>query len=89
LDDPAQSDSGQLTLSIRDFVDAAANYLDEDLSHHSLLGVEVGGEFDQCSVQQGCQLSQLSWGWIVQQLTILDSRGAIPVVFPQGQPSLR
>ena len=88
LDTPAQSESGRLNLGLRDFVNAASTFLGQSLSDHSVLGVEVGGEFDQCSVQDGCQVPQLRWGWSVHELTILDGRGSVPVVFSQRQQGL-
>ncbi|HEX4864585.1 MAG TPA: hypothetical protein VFV02_10955 [Acidimicrobiales bacterium] len=82
LQDPSQSDSTRLTLSLRDFVQAAGRYLNRDLSDHSVMGVEVGGEFNQCSMSDGCVDSQAEWQWTLQDLTILDGTRTIPVVFP-------
>lgn len=88
LDTPSQSESGRLTIGLRDFVEAASRYVSQSLSDHSVLGVEVGGEFDQCSVQEGCKVPQLRWGWSVHELTILDGQGSVPVVFSQRQQAL-
>ncbi|HEX6395439.1 MAG TPA: hypothetical protein VFZ97_18535 [Acidimicrobiales bacterium] len=88
LDSPAQSDSGRLVLGLRDFVAAASTYLGQSLLDHSVLGLEVGGEFDQCSVHDGCEVPQLRWGWRVHDLTIINGRGSVPIVFSQRQPGL-
>jgi hypothetical protein len=86
---PAQSENGHLTFALRDFIDAASTYLGQSLSDHTVLGVEVGGEFNQCVAQQGCQIQRLKWSWSLQELTILDGQAAVPVVFIQRPTNYR
>jgi hypothetical protein len=83
LQDPLPSDSVRLTLSLQDFVQAAGRYLNRNLTDHSVMGVEVGGEFNQCSVKDGCVDAQAAWQWSLRDLTIVDGDRTIPVVFPE------
>lgn len=89
LQDPLPSDSARLTLSLQDFVQAASRYLNRNLSDHSVMGVEVGGEFNQCSMNDGCVDSQAAWQWSLKDLTIADGDRTIPVVFPQRSAAQR
>ena len=88
LQDPLPSDSVRLTLSLQDFVQAAGGYLNRSLTDHSVMGVEVGGEFNQCSMKDGCVDTQAAWQWSLQDLTIVDGDRTIPVVFPE-RPAAR
>lgn len=83
LQDPLPSDSVRLTLSLQDFVQAAGSYLSRSLTDHSVMGVEVGGEFNQCSMKDGCVDAQATWQWSLKGLTIVDGDRTIPVVFPE------
>ena len=80
LDTPAAVRAGKVTLRIADFVQRAAAYLDADLTGHLLMGVELGGEFDQCE-PSGCAVTQPSWDFGISELSVHSSSAAIPIVF--------
>lgn len=89
LQQPSQSANAQLTLSLGDFVRAAGTYLNRNVSDLSVMGIEVGGEFNQCSTNGGCVDPQAEWGWNVQDLTIGDGERTIPVVFREPRSGHR
>jgi hypothetical protein len=81
LRSPAQARVGTISLRIRDFIEEAEAFLGGDLSSHLLMGVELGGEFDQCSPATACVVSTFSWQWRVSWLALESRTAAIPIVF--------
>jgi len=80
LDTPSAARVGKVSLRIADFVQQAAAHLDADLTGHVLMGVELGGEFDQCE-PSGCEVSGPSWDFVISELSVHSSSAAIPIVF--------
>jgi hypothetical protein len=84
LESPAQSPSGQMSITLSDFVDEVGRYVGGPLGGYSLMGIELGAEFDQCSIGAGCQVDNPSWQWQITRLTFGDSSKEIPIVFADG-----
>ena len=74
--------SRDVTLRIADFVQQAAGYLSADLSNHQLMGIELGGEFNQCE-PKGCLASPANWQFRIAELSIASTSGVIPIVFEE------
>lgn len=81
LRSPAQSRAGTISLRLADFVAQAGRYVSTDLGSYRLMGVELGGEFDQCSPPDGCEASSLSWGWQISRLALESRTATIPIAF--------
>ena len=80
LEHPAPSRSAGVSLRIRDFLTQAADYLQMDLRSYLLMGVELGGEFDQCE-PGACRVSDSNWEFRISQLSLEAPSATIPVVF--------
>jgi hypothetical protein len=80
LEHPAPSTAAQVTLRISDFVRQAADYLWADLSAHLVMGIELGGEFAQCT-PTGCTDGPLEWGYRIEHLSLANAHATIPIVF--------
>jgi hypothetical protein len=79
---PAESRTASISLPIAPFIDSAGQFAGEDVSEHSLMGIELGGEFDQCSGPSGCIASALNWSWHISRLIFEAPTGVVPIVFP-------
>jgi hypothetical protein len=82
LTDPAESSAATITLPIAPFIDSAARFAGADVRRHWLMGIELGGEVDQCDGPSGCSASALAWSWRVSRLIFEGPRGVVPIVFP-------
>jgi Glycosyl hydrolase family 12 len=81
LQSPGQSRAAQLGLPLRDFVQGAERFLGRNLGRHELLGIELGGEFDQCFSPAVCTVSSVSWSWRISRLALVGRSSFIPIVF--------
>jgi hypothetical protein len=81
LEDPPQSRSGEISLPLTRFVAEAGNFLGRSLDGYSLMGIELGGEFDQCYRLSGCAAGRVSWQWRISRLVLQSASAAIPIVF--------
>jgi hypothetical protein len=80
LNEPSQVQAGQLTLRINDFIVEASTYVHKDLAGYSLMGVELGGEFNFCSPQAGCATSTLKWRWNISKLELESPSATIQII---------
>jgi hypothetical protein len=85
LASPSQSQAAEISLPLGDFVAAAARYARRDVRGYSLMGIELGGEFDQCSSASSCAARSATWRWRISRLALAGASGAIPIVFPSGR----
>jgi hypothetical protein len=81
LEHPSQAQSGEISLRLGDFADEAGRFLGRDVGSHSLMGFELGGEFDVCSPPAGCVTPNANWRWRVSRLELEGPSAAIPVAF--------
>jgi hypothetical protein len=81
---PSQSRTGSISLPLRPFIDEAARFVGGDLDGYSLMGIELGGEFDRCSAGR-CVAATVAWRWRVSRLILDGKSGSIPMVFPVGR----
>jgi hypothetical protein len=84
LENPSPSPTGQMSIRPSDFVDEAGSYLARPVGGYSLMGIELGAEFDQCSMAAGCQVDNPSWQWQLTRLTFGDNSKEIPIVLSDG-----
>jgi hypothetical protein len=82
LQTPAPSRDRRVSLRIADFVQEAGAYLRADLTGHKLMGVELGGEFNQCE-PGGCTVAEPSWGFRISELSVQSGSAAIPIIFTE------
>lgn len=82
LTSPAESPHATISIPPAVFVDSAGRFLGQDLRPDSLLGIELGSEFGACSDPRRCAGGRSAWSWRVSQLTLVDTAGVIPIVFP-------
>jgi hypothetical protein len=81
LKQPSQARSAEISLRLADFIDEAGRFLGRDLGSYSLMGFELGGEFDFCSPPAGCVTPNANWRWRVSRLALEGPSAAIPVAF--------
>jgi hypothetical protein len=81
LKQPSQARSAEISLRLADFIDEAGRFLGRDLGSYSLMGIELGGEFDFCSPPAGCVTPNANWRWRVSRLALEGPSAAIPVAF--------
>jgi Glycosyl hydrolase family 12 len=67
---PAQAATATFSLKPRTFIEEAGGFLKRNLGDYSLMGVELGGEFNQCSLPAGCVSSTVNWQWQIAHLLI-------------------
>jgi hypothetical protein len=80
LQTPTGSQDARVSLRIADFVQEAASYLRTDLDAHLLMGVELGGEFNQCD-PGSCTAPEPSWGFRISHLSVTSTSATIPIIF--------
>jgi hypothetical protein len=81
LESPKQFQTAEISLGLSSFLQKAGTFLGRDVGAYSLMGVELGGEFDQCSPPSGCTASTSTWRWRISELTLERGDGTIPIVF--------
>jgi hypothetical protein len=81
LASPSESPAAEVSLPIGEFVGAAARYAKSDVRSYSLMGIELGGEFDQCPSASRCASASAAWRWRISRLVLASASGAIPIVF--------
>jgi hypothetical protein len=81
---PTPSLAGDISLPLNAMIGEAGQFVGEDLRRYLLMGIELGGEFGQCSATAGCGTSGAKWSWRISRLVLEGTPTSIPIVFPGG-----
>jgi Glycosyl hydrolase family 12 len=85
LEQPTPSPTGDVSLPLNALIDEAGQFVGKDLRRYFLMGIELGGEFDQCAPPAGCVAAGARWSWRISRLALEGTPTSIPIVFPVGR----
>jgi hypothetical protein len=85
LQRPTPSLAGDVSLPLNALIGEAGRFVGRDLGRYFLMGIELGGEFGQCSTVGGCGASGAKWSWRISRLALEGTPTSIPIVFPVGR----